>query len=82
MRVLEEKGYVEHGQDGPRYLYRPTLARDKARSAALRHVVRTFFNGSAAQAAAALLQMTDARMKPEDLERLAREVERARKEGR
>jgi predicted transcriptional regulator len=73
---------VEHGQDGPRYLYRPTLAREKARSAALRHVVRTFFNGSAAQAAAALLQMTDARMKPEDLERLAREVERARKEGR
>ena len=82
LRVLEEKGYVEHEQAGPRYLYRPTVARDKARSAALSHVVRTFFNGSAAQAAAALLQLSDTRMKPDELERLAREVERARKEGR
>jgi len=83
MRVLEEKGHVVHHQDGPRYLYKPAVAQDSARSAALRHLVRTFFGGSAEAAAAALLGMTsDSRLNNADLERLAHRVESARDEGR
>lgn len=82
LRVLEEKGHVEHEEEGPRYMYRPTVGRERARTAAMRHLVRTFFNGSAEQAAVALLRLSETRLAPEQVERLAREVERARKEGR
>ena len=50
LRVLEEKGHARHEQDGPRYVYVPRVARDRAKRSALRHVVRTFFDGSAEQA--------------------------------
>ena len=55
LRVLEEKGHVRHEQDGPRYVYLPRVARDRAKRSALRHLVRTFFDGSAEQVVAALL---------------------------
>ncbi|HEY9230230.1 MAG TPA: BlaI/MecI/CopY family transcriptional regulator, partial [Gemmatimonadaceae bacterium] len=55
LRLLEEKGHVHHEQDGPRYVYAPTVNRDRARRSALKHVVRTFFDGSATDAVAALL---------------------------
>lgn len=82
LRVLEEKGEVEHLQDGPRYLYRPVVPKESARAAALRHLVRTFFGGSAEAAAAALLGMTRQKLSEDDLQRLARQVEAARDEGR
>jgi predicted transcriptional regulator len=82
MRVLEEKGQVVHLQDGPRYLYRPVLAQESARSAALRHLVRTFFGGSAEAAAAALLGMNESRQTDAELRRLAAQVEAARDQGR
>ncbi|MFL5537720.1 MAG: BlaI/MecI/CopY family transcriptional regulator [Longimicrobiaceae bacterium] len=81
MRVLEEKGHVEHLQDGPRYLYRPVVPQESARSAALRHLVRTFFGGSSELAAAALLGV-NRRLTEADLRRLADRVEAAREEGR
>ena len=81
MRVLEEKGHVEHLQDGPRYLYRPVVPQENARSAALGHLVRTFFGGSAELAAAALLGV-NRRLTEADLRRLADRVEAAREEGR
>ena len=81
MRVLEEKGHVEHLQDGPRYLYRPVVPQESARSAALKHLVRTFFGGSAELAAAALLGV-NRRLTEADLRRLADRVEAAREEGR
>ena len=52
LRVLEEKEHVRHREDGPRYVYLPTVPRDEARQSALRQLVRTFFDGSAEQAAA------------------------------
>jgi predicted transcriptional regulator len=55
LRILEDKGHVKHEQDGPRYVYIPTVARDKAKRSALKHVVNTFFDGSASQAMAALI---------------------------
>ncbi|HSU15535.1 BlaI/MecI/CopY family transcriptional regulator [Longimicrobium sp.] len=55
LRLLEDKGYLRHEQDGPRYVYLPTTARDEARRSALAHLVRTFFNDSRENAVAALL---------------------------
>ncbi len=46
LRLLEEKGHVRHEQDGPRYVFLPIVNRDRARKSALKHVVRTFFDGS------------------------------------
>lgn len=82
LRVLEEKGHLRHEQDGPRYVFLPTLPREKARRSALRQLVQTFFEGSTAQAVAALLDAPDAKMSEDDLERLAGLIDQARKEGR
>jgi len=82
LRTLEEKGHVLHQQDGPRYVYKPTVERESASTAALKHLVRTFFNGSAEQAAAALLGMQESRVDCDALARLTEQVNRAREEGR
>jgi len=82
LRVLEEKGHVEHEAEGRRYVYRPTVEPEKARRAALAEVVRTHFDGSAEVAAAALLRMADSQLPDETIERLAAEIEHARREGR
>jgi predicted transcriptional regulator len=81
LRVLEEKGHVRHDQDGPRYVYLPRLGRDRAKRSALRHVVKTFFGGSAEQAVAALLDDGSADLSEDELDRLARLIARARKEA-
>lgn len=82
MNVLEEKGHIRHKQDGPRYVYLPAVPRDRARRAALNHLLQTFFDGSAESAVVALLQMSDNTLSPSDFERLAAEVRKARQEGR
>lgn len=82
LRVLEEKGHAKHKQDGPRYLYLPTVSRDKAQSNALKHVVGTFFGGSVEQAVMALLSMPETKMSEDQLEKLAEQVRRAEEEGR
>lgn len=55
LRYLEAKGHLKHEEDGPRYVYMPTAAREDVRSSALASVVRTFFDGSVATAVAALI---------------------------
>ena len=82
LRILEEKGHVKHRQDGPRYVYHPTIPRDKARESALKQLVRTFFQDSPEEAVAALLDMSAAKLSDQELNRLAELIERARKEGR
>ena len=82
MNVLKEKGHVRHRQDGPRYVYLPAIPRDRARRAALNHLLQTFFDGSAESAVVALLQMSNSNLSPTDFERLAAEVRKARQEGR
>ena len=82
LRLLEEKGYLRHDQDGPRYVYLPTLSRDKARQSALKQLVQTFFDNSTEQTVAALLDMSKSKMSGEELERLSQLIEKARKEGR
>lgn len=56
LRYLEEKGHLKHEQDGPRYIYLPTSPQKKVRASALSHLVHTFFDGSASEAAAALIE--------------------------
>jgi predicted transcriptional regulator len=82
LRILEEKGHLRHEQDGPRYAFLPTVARDKARRSALRQIVQTFFEGSTAQAVAALLGEPNAKLTDQDLDRLSSLIDEARKEGR
>ena len=81
LRLLEEKGHVRHEQDGPRYVFLPTVNRDRARKSALKHVVRTFFDGSATDVVAALLE-ADAKLSDTELDRLSAMIASARKEGR
>lgn len=81
LRLLEDKGHVRHDQDGPRYMYTPVVNRDKARRSALRHLVRTFFDGSTEDAVAALLQ-NDSGMSEDELGRLSKLIDGAKKEGR
>jgi predicted transcriptional regulator len=82
LRVLEEKGHVDHDEDGPRYVYRPLVPRAEAVESAMRRLVRTFFDGSTERAVAAFLDMSTADLSDEELERLAELIEQAREEGR
>ena len=81
LRILEEKGHVRHEQDGPRYVYVPTVARERAKRSALRHVLQTFFDGSTEQAITALLDESDTRLSGRELDRLAQLIDQARRTG-
>ena len=81
LRLLEEKGHVRHEQDGPRYVFLPIVNRDRARKSALTHVVRTFFDGSATEAVAALLN-DGGKLSDAELDRLSAMIAQAREEGR
>jgi predicted transcriptional regulator len=80
LRVLEEKGHVRHDEDGNRYVYLPVVARRAARKSALKHVVETFFDGSAEKVVEALLGGEATKLTDDDLARIAALVARARKE--
>ncbi len=82
LRILEAKGHVRHEEQGLRYVYLPTLPREKARRSALRHLLETFFQGSAEQAVAALLDASASQLSEQELARLAELIEKARKEGK
>jgi len=82
LRTLEQKGRVIHEEDGRAYVYRPTLRRDAARKSALTHVLKTFFDNSAEQAVAALLELKGTKLTTAELDRVARMVDQAKKEGR
>ncbi len=82
LRVLEEKGHLRHEQQGPRYMFLPTVPREQARRSALQQLVQTFFDGSTEQAVAALLDQSDRALSDTELARLARLIDQARKEGR
>jgi BlaI family penicillinase repressor len=82
LRVLEEKGHVRHQEEGLKYVYMPTVAREKAKRSAVKHVLETFFAGSPEQIVAALLDVSAARLTPEELDRMADLIEKAKQEGR
>ena len=78
LRILEDKGHVRHEQDGPRYLYKPALARERAKKSAMRHLLHTFFAGSHEQAVAALLDEASSTLSDAEFDRLARLIDRRR----
>ena len=82
LRVLEEKGHLRHEEDGPRYVFVPTVPRERARASALRQLLHTFFDGSTEQAVAALLDLSSTRLSDDELARLSQLIADARKEGR
>ena len=82
LRVLEEKGHVRHEAEGLRYVYLPTIPRDKAKRSAVKHLLDTFFNDSPEQVVAALLDVGSTRLTREELDRMAAMIEAARKEGK
>ena len=81
LRVLESKGHVRHEEAGLRYVYLPAVPRRAARKSALRHLVDTFFDGSAEKVVGALLGGEGARLSEDELDRIAELVEKAKKEG-
>ncbi len=80
LRVLEEKGHVRHQQDGPRYVFIPTVAPETAKRSALEHLLQTFFNGSTEHAVATLLDISASKLSDRELDRLAGLIDKARRE--
>lgn len=81
MRLLEEKGHLKHKQDGPRYIYMPTVPKTKAQTSALRQLMDTFFNNSPTQAVAALLDLESTTLSEDEIRELETLLEQAKKKG-
>jgi predicted transcriptional regulator len=81
LRVLEDKGHVRHEEEGGRYVYAPAVPRHAARKSALKHLVETFFDGSAEQVVAAVLGGEASRLSDEELDRVSALIVKARKDG-
>ena len=81
LRILEEKGFISHAYDGPRYVYTPTISREQAEQSAIRRLLHTFFNDSVEQAVSAMLKNADLKISDEEFNRIARLIQKARKRG-
>ena len=77
LRYLEDKGYVRHDEDGPRYVYSPSAPKAEVRHSALSHVVTTFFDGSVSSVVASLIESTS--LPDEEYQRLSRLLDDAAK---
>jgi predicted transcriptional regulator len=80
LRVLESKGHVRHEDDGVKFVYFPVVPRRVVRKSALKHVMNTFFDGSAEKVVAALLGPDGGNLSEEELDRIAEMVAKARAE--
>jgi predicted transcriptional regulator len=79
--ILEEKGVVGHEEHGGKYIYAAAISRDAARTSALRSLLDTFFEGSAAAGAVAMLGSTKKRFTAEEITRLSEIVEEAKRKS-
>jgi BlaI family transcriptional regulator, penicillinase repressor len=82
LKVLEDKGHLTHKQDGPRYVFIPTMPREEASENALKHLLKTFFDNSTEKAVAALLDLSEEKLSADDYDRLSLLITKARQEGR
>jgi len=82
LRILVQKGHLAREYDGPRYVYSPTVSARRARSSAMKHVLRTFFGGSVEGAVAMLLELGDTRLTPDERARIKALIDEAAEEGR
>ncbi len=81
LRLLEDKGHLTHEKEGRKYIFLPTVAPAKIRRSALKNLLHTFFNGSVENAVASLLDLNATELSQEELERLAKLIDEAKKEG-
>lgn len=77
LSVLEKKGHIHHELQGLRYVWKPRVPRENARRSALRHLVKTFFDGSVEQTVAALLDEASVKLEQRDLDRLRAMIAKA-----
>ena len=77
LSILVDKGHVVHREEGLRYVYVPAENTTRASEEALRHVIRTFFNGSTDQTIAAVLRMSDSKLSDREIERLQERIRKA-----
>ena len=82
LRILEDKGHLQHDKKGREYVYRPTVSKKQVGPPALRRVLDTFFSGSLRQAVAAHLAQQDTELSDEELRRLAELIRQARTKGK
>ena len=82
LSILERKGHLRHFPKGPRYVYVPTMSQERAKKGALQHLVQTFYNGSAENVVAALLDMSASELSEDELDRLIKMIEDAKSEGK
>jgi predicted transcriptional regulator len=80
IKVLEDKGHVKHQEDGPRYVFTPSVPRAKARRNAVKHLLQTFFDDSTGEAVASLLGLSAGKLKPEELDKIEALIARAREQ--
>ncbi len=80
IRLLEGKGLLKHRREGIKYIYQATQSKRKVSRSALRHLMTTFFEGSASEAVAAIFESE--KMDSDDLKRIEALIKQARKEGR
>ena len=82
LRILEAKGHVRHETAGLRYVYAPSVTRDRAKRSALRHLLDTFFDGSASQVMAALVEIAPGGLSEQELQRVRQLIQNRRSKGR
>jgi predicted transcriptional regulator len=73
---------LKHRREGVTYVYGPVVAPTNARTSAMRHLMRTFFDGSAMETVAALLDQESRKLSDEDFDRLEEMIEEARRQKR
>jgi predicted transcriptional regulator len=78
MRILEDKGYLEHRKNGRAYVYRPLIDRNHARRKAVRHLVQSFFQNSPELLMLNLIN--DEKLSPDELRRLRQMIADSEKE--
>jgi len=81
LRILEEKQWIKHRQDGQRYVYSPRHSREKARLSVVKNILSTFFDGSTEMAVATLLDINRDNLSEHDLNRLTELIEQEKKRG-
>lgn len=82
LRILEQKGHVRHEEEGRAYVYMPVIRKDAARKRALAHLLKTFFDNSTEQAVAALVDLAGPKTSAAEMDRIAKIIDEAKKEGR
>ena len=76
LRILEEKGHIQHEKAGAKYVFIPVVHREQAKKSAMRHLIQTFFGGSHSQAAVALLDLSGSGIPESEVKRLARLIDK------